>query len=156
MIHSVLTTALTISDMERSVRFYCDILGFQVDVELPPASERERWDTYHVAVSGVEAARISVTYLVARDGESHLELVEYETPRSEPVGRFSVSQPGTAIVALAPDDSEETVVRLREAGATVLSDPVFYESDEGIRTKTTYFEDPDGNVLCLFETIEGE
>ena len=36
MIESVLTTALTVGDMERSLAFYRDLLGFEVAVELPP------------------------------------------------------------------------------------------------------------------------
>jgi len=156
MIRSVLDTALTVSDLDRSIRFYCDILGFAVAAELPPAAERDRWDAYHIAVSGVEDARINVAYLVAGDGQSHLELIEYVTPRDEGFERSRVSRPGTSIVALAPVDSDAAVVRLREAGATVLSDPVPYVSDEGARSKTTYFRDPDGNVLCLFEILDDE
>jgi hypothetical protein len=36
----------------------------------------------------------------------------------------------------------------------VLADPVHYRSDAGEETYTTYFYDPDGNLLCLFETVE--
>ena len=48
----------------------------------------------------------------------------------------------------------EAVERLRAAGVEVLSDPVPYETDEGARSLTTYFRDPDGNALCLFEIVE--
>ena len=49
MISSVLPPALTISDMDRSLAFYRDLLGFRVDTELPPAAERERWDRANAA-----------------------------------------------------------------------------------------------------------
>ena len=67
MIESVLTTALTVSDMDRSLAFYRDQLGFEVVVELPPPAERERWDAYHQQVSQVAGARIRVVYLRAAE-----------------------------------------------------------------------------------------
>ena len=75
MIDSVLTTAVTVSDMERSLAFYRDLLGFRVAVELPPPAERERWDTYHQQVCGVDDAVIRVAYLEAPDSETALELI---------------------------------------------------------------------------------
>lgn len=154
MISSVLTTALTVSDMERSLAFYRDLLGFQVAMELPPEAERERWDRYHASVCGIDNAQIRVIYLTAPDGDTHLELIEYLRPKDPPIEHGVVSRPGTAIIALGTKNSEEAVAKLRQAGSKVLSNPVFYRSDSGVETKTTYFFDPDGNTLCLFETLE--
>lgn len=154
MISSVLTTALTVSDMEQSLAFYCDVLGFTVAAELPPTAERERWDRYHEQVCRIPGARINVVYLEAQDGRTHLELIEYEQPKSPAPPRRSIHEPGVTIVALAVTDSAQAVARLRESGADVVADPVPYTSDDGVSTNTTYFYDPDGNVLCLFETVE--
>lgn len=154
MIESVLPTALTVADMNRSLAFYCDLLGFEVDVELPPDAERERWDRYHVQVCGIPDAQIRVVYLKAADGSTHLELVEYVKPKGAKLPRRALNEPGTAIVALSVRNSEEAVERLRAAGVETLSGPVPYTSDDGVSTKTTYFYDPDGNALCLFETLE--
>jgi catechol 2,3-dioxygenase-like lactoylglutathione lyase family enzyme len=154
VISSVLTTALTVSDMKRSLAFYCDVLGFTVAAELPPAAERERWDRYHEQVCRIPGARINVVYLEAPDGRTHLELIEYEQPKSASPPRRSIHEPGVTIVALDVGDSAAAVARLRESGAEVLSDPVSYTSDEGVSTNTTYFYDPDGNALCLFETVK--
>jgi catechol 2,3-dioxygenase-like lactoylglutathione lyase family enzyme len=155
MITSVLPTALAVSSLERSLGFYCDVLGFRVAAELPPPQERERWDRYHEQVCGIAGAQIQVVYLEAPDGASHLELIEYREPSATPPRR-SFNEPGTAIVALGLTGSVELVRRLREAGTEVVSDPVPYESDDGSRSLTTYFYDPDGNALCLFEALEGD
>lgn len=154
MISSVLTTALTVSDLTRSLAFYCDVLGFSVAAELPPPAERERWDRYHEQVCRIPGARINVVYLEAPDGRTHLELIEYEQPTSPAPPRRSIHEPGVTIVALDVHDSAAAVARLRASGAEVLADPVPYTSDEGVSTNTTYFYDPDGNALCLFETVE--
>jgi glyoxylase I family protein len=153
MIQSVLTTALTVSDLERSLAFYCDLLGFRVAAELPPASERERWDRYHEQVCGIPGAQINVVYLEAPDRKTHLELIEYVKPKLPARVGAGVHEPGTAIVAFGLSGSGRLADRLRQAGAEVVSDPVPYETDDGVSTKTTYLYDPDGNVLCLFETV---
>jgi catechol 2,3-dioxygenase-like lactoylglutathione lyase family enzyme len=154
MITTVLPTALTVSDLGRSLEFYCGLLGFRVAAELPPLAERDRWDVYHERVCGIGGARIDVVYLEAPDGQTHLELIEYVWPKAETPSRRALNEPGTAIVALGVSGAEAEVRRLREAGVAILSDPVPYRSDEGVETTTTYLYDPDGNVLCLFETVK--
>jgi catechol 2,3-dioxygenase-like lactoylglutathione lyase family enzyme len=153
VISTVLPTALAISDMGQALGFYRDLLGFRVAVELPPAAERERWDAYHEKVCGIPGAQIRVVYLEAPDGATNLELIEYVRPKVPPRPRARFHEPGTAIVALGLLDSGQAVERLRAAGVDVLSDPVPYTSDDGVKTNTTYFYDPDGNALCLFELV---
>ena len=155
MISSVLPTALAVSDLERSIGFYRDLLGFRVAAELPPLAERERWDAYHEQVCRIPGAQIEVVYLEAPDGRTHLELIEYVSPKAPAPPRRGLHEPGTAIVALSVRGSREAVERLRAAGVDVLAGPVPYTSDEGVSTLTTYFYDPDGNALCLFESLEG-
>ena len=154
MIQSVLPTALTVSELDRSLAFYCGLLGFELAVELPPEAERERWDAYHEQVCGIEGARIKVAYLRAADGTTHLELIEYVEPRVAAAARRSLAEPGVSIVALSVRDSPAVVERLRAAGADILSEPVHYRCDDGTESYTTYLYDPDGNALCLFETLE--
>ena len=154
MINSVLTTAVTVSDMERSLVFYRDLLGFKVAVELPPAAERERWDAYHRQVCGVNDAVIRVAYLEAPDSETALELIQYTSPKRPPQPPSSVDRGGTVIIALAVTDSERVVAQVREAGVETLSDPVPYVTDDGVSSNTTYLRDPDGTLLCFFEILE--
>ena len=80
MISGVMPTALTVSDMDRSLEFYRDLLGFRVATALPPPAERERWNRYHEEVCRIQGAQIRVLYLEAPDGKSHLELIEYLSP----------------------------------------------------------------------------
>ena len=154
MITSVNTTALTVSDMKRSVAFYCDLFGFKVVVELPPPAERQRWDQYHEEVCGIKGAQILVNYLEAPDGKSSLELIEYLKPKKVAPSRRSIEEPGVTIVPFGVKDSKYAVKKLREAGVEVLSDPVPYETDDGVRSFTTYLYDPDSNAICLFEILE--
>ncbi len=154
MIDSVLTTALAVSDMEKSLAFYCGLLGFRVSTELPPPAERQRWDSYHERVCRITGACIRVAYLEAPDGATHLELIEYLTPKVPAPPRRPIHAPGVAIVGLAVKDSAAAVARLRAQAVEVLSDPVPYKTDTGERSFTTYFYDPDGNALCFFEVLK--
>ena len=154
MITGVQTTALTVSDMQRSVAFYRDLFGFKVVVELPPAAERQRWDQYHEQVCQIKGAQILVNYLEAPDGKSSLELIEYLKPKNPAPRRRGIEEPGVAIVPFGVKDSNAAVKKLRAAGVEVLSDPVPYKTDDGVRSFTTYLYDPDGNAICLFEILE--
>ena len=155
MITNVQTTALTVADMEQSLAFYRDLLGFRVANELPPAAERQRWDRYHEEVCRIKGAQIRVVFLEAPDEASHLELIEYLTPKVAVPPRRGIHEPGTSIIPFGVKGSKAAVDRLRAAGVEVLSDPVTYQTDDGARSNTTYFYDPDGNALCLFEILEG-
>jgi catechol 2,3-dioxygenase-like lactoylglutathione lyase family enzyme len=149
--------ALTVSDLERALGFYRDLLGLEL-VERKaagsdwPQAELARWDAYHERVCGIPGARIGVAFLRAPDGTS-LELIAYERPALAPRAERSFAQPGVAVVPLAVRDSAAVVERLRSAGADVVADPVRYELD-GVTSYTTYLWDPDGNALCLFEVVE--
>ena len=156
MISGVMPTALTVSDMDRSLEFYRDLLGFRVATELPPAAERDRWDRYHEEVCRIQGAQIRVLYLEAPDGKSHLELIEYLSPKVPIPPRRGIHESGTTIIALEVSGSKLAVDRLRAAAVEVLSDPVPYTTDDGVSSYTTYFYDPDGNALCFFEIVEGD
>lgn len=157
LVHGVDTTALTVGDMSRALGFYRDLLGMEVvetkgaDSDWSPA-EQARWHAYHERVCGIPGAQIQAVFLRARDG-SHLELIEYKQPRTEPPPRRRISDPGVAIVPFACNDSVAVVEQLRTAGVEVIADPVRYVLGD-VTSYTTYLYDPDGNALCLFEVVD--
>ena len=157
LVTGVDTTALTVSDLDRALGFYRDLLGMEV-VETKgagagwDAAEQARWDAYHERVCGIPGARIKVAFLQAQDG-SKLELIEYVQPKRPPGPKRPFSDPGVAIVPFALRDSVAVVAKLRAAGVDVVADPQHYVLD-GVESYTTYLYDPDGNPLCFFEIVE--
>jgi glyoxylase I family protein len=145
--------ALTVSDMQRSINFYCDVLGFKLTGEFPPAEARAEWDPWHEKVCGIEGAEISVVALTAPDGESVLELIEYTKPATPPPRPRGFNEPGTALVVFAAKGSGDAVKRLRAAGVDVVTDPVPYTDWDGAKSLTTYFFDPDGTPLAFHEVL---
>ncbi len=157
LIKGIDTTAITVSNMDRSLEFYCDLLGMKVVDRKGvgagwSAEEESRWHTYHEEVCGIPGAQIQIVFLEAPDG-TQLELVEYVQPKNPAGARRPISDPGVAIVPFALENSAKVVEILRNADVEIIADPVPYVLD-GVRTNTTYLYDPDGNALCLFEIVE--
>lgn len=158
LVNGVDTPAITVSDMKQSLEFYRDLLGMEV-VEVKGANspwdpdEQSRWHAYHEVVSGTPGATIQAVFLRAGDG-THLELIEYLTPKTQRPER-RISDPGVAIIPFSCTDSVSVAAKLRDAGVDVVADPVRYVLD-GVTSYTTYFWDPDGNALCLFEVVSDE
>ena len=141
---------IVVSELERSVRFYCDVLGFTKTKE---AYLEGAWVDCIVGLKGV---RGRVAYVVAPAGEPRIELLCYEHPSG--IGHRDNTRSNTLglrHIALRVDDLAATVARLRAAGATVFGEPVrvpagVVKHAAGEKT-LVYFLDPDGVILELAE-----
>lgn len=150
MIRAIDHINIVVRDLERSVRFYCDVLGFTKTKEAYLEGE---WIERFVGLRGVKARAV---FVVAPDGEPRIELLQYFAP--EGVAREENSRPNTIGLrhfALRVDDIGAMVGKLRAAGVTVLSEPVrvppgVVQHDAGEKT-LVYFLDPDGVILELAE-----
>jgi catechol 2,3-dioxygenase-like lactoylglutathione lyase family enzyme len=149
-----LPTGLVVSSIERSLAFYCGLLGYRLAGALPLPGEQEQWDEYYARISAIEGARIRCAYLEAPDGEIHIELIEHDAPRVPAPPRRQHHEPGTAMLVLKIQGSRELVERLRAAGVEIVSDdPVPYLGTDGVPSLTTYLYDPDGIPLCFFDGL---
>ena len=144
LINTIHHTAFTVSNIERSIAFYRDILGMKV-----------LWDSVHagVAYKGPVCDRITgchgteqhIVYLGI--GESFLELVEY-TPMGKPLENNKASDIGASHVCFKTDDISALYEKLLANNVKVHCSP-----QEGISNLIMYFRDPDGIIL---EAIEGK
>ena len=150
MIRSVDHINIVVTDLERSVRFYTESLGFRKTKE---ANLEGEWIDRIVGLRGVKARAV---FIVAPAGEPRIELLAYEAPAGTASGDNSRANTiGLRHIALRVDDMKATVERLRGAGVTVFSDPVrvpagVVQHDAGEKT-LVYFLDPDGVILELAE-----
>lgn len=137
MIVGIHHTALTVSDMERSLAFYRDLFGLDVQ------SDREVERDYVEQITGVPGAHQRLVHLWGYG--QRVELIEYKAPRGEPRAR-RLQDAGSAHVCFISDDLDAEVERLRAAGVTFRSLPVTTTSGPNLGGRGIYVEDPDGNA----------
>ncbi len=129
---------ICVRDLERSIRFYRDGLGFEEAGGLEIAGEPT---ATLVELPGLE---LRAVYL-DRDG-MRIELLHY--PSLGTVGsaeRRPMNQPGLTHLALRVDNLEETIAKLEPLGATLLEHTRIY--DEKYDSHIVYMTDPDGTRL---------
>jgi len=131
--------ALSVADLDRSVRFYRDLLGFTVDriIESPP----EMGLGNVVRLPGCSAR---IAHL--RHGDSMLELLEYQKPRGRPVPPDATqADQGFSHACFRSTDTRSDYARLKSHGVEFLGVPVEYRPGVWI----VYFRGPDREVCEL-------
>jgi diaminopimelate decarboxylase len=137
--------SVTCASIERSLAFYRDGLDLAV---LDSGTET---GARIGAVVGLPGARLRFAELALGDGRL-VELLEYEAP----AGRALRPQPndaGAAHVALAVDDLDAALRRLRDHGFESRSTPVTLDDHDGTWKDVTlaYVDDPDGFIVELIQ-----
>jgi catechol 2,3-dioxygenase-like lactoylglutathione lyase family enzyme len=137
-------TGYTVSDLDRSLAFYRDLLGCEV------VATQSKQGGYLAAIVGYPDAHVRMAHLRAPDSSHVIELFEYLAPapgRAETEPR----NVGVAHLCFVVDDLAATYERLRAAGVEFFSPPV--EVDTGINTGgySLYLRDPDGIPMELFQ-----
>jgi len=131
-----------VSDMERALAFYCDLLGFR------PLSE--------VSVNDALSAKLlrlpdvdQRTVFVERDGV-RLALFALRTPPIQNAGRVrEMNEAGMVALMLRVDDLDATLAGMREAGVRVLDETRIEHPAYG--SKLVFVTDPDGTLIELIE-----
>ena len=133
-------TALSVANLDRSVAFYRDVLGFQPALMIEP-----RDDGLLGTIAGLPGARARIAHL--RLGDQMLELFEYSQPRGQPAPRTQAEY-GFTHIGFRTDDTRGDYRRLRALGVEFLSAPVEFRPGVWV----AYFRGPDGEVGELRQT----
>jgi catechol 2,3-dioxygenase-like lactoylglutathione lyase family enzyme len=146
------SVGMTVSDMDRSVVFFTEVLTFQKvsDVEVAgPEFER---------LQGVFGARARVVRL--RLGGEFIELTEYLAPKGRPIPPDSrANDRWFQHIAIIVSDMDRAYRLLRERNVRHASTgpqtlPEYIPAAAGIRA--FYFQDPDGHNLEILEFPRGK
>jgi catechol 2,3-dioxygenase-like lactoylglutathione lyase family enzyme len=145
--------SFTVSDLDRSIRFYRDLLGFEL------IHVQEQDNEYTRRLVGYADARLRVAQLAIpgqpRGISTHdLELVHYLQPRGAR-GDANICNPGAAHLAVAVDDIHELHDRLVAAGVRFVSAPNRITAGVNQGGYACYFLDPDEIVLELLQPPPG-
>ena len=144
---AVVSVGMTVSDMDRSVRFFSDVLDFEKVFDVEAAGE----DYEHL--EGLFGLRMRVVRM--KLGEELLDLTEFLAPKGRPIPADSRSNDRSfQHVAIVVGDMDRAYARLREHRVEHASSgpqrlPDWNKNAGGI--KAFYFKDPDGHTLEILE-----
>ena len=143
-VRAVAVVGLTVSDLNRSVAFYTEVLGFE------KVGETERSGPAFARLAGLPGARARVARL--RLGDEYLELSQYLAPTGRPApADWRSNDRWFQHVAIIVSDMDRAYDRLREHGVKPASAngpqrlPDWNPNAGGIRA--FYFRDPDDHPL---------
>ena len=138
-------TGYTVSDLDRSVAFYRDLLGCEV------LATQEKEGGYLAAIVGYPDAHVRMAHLCVPGGEHVIELFEYLAPAGD---RADVEprNVGASHLCFIVADLSALYDSLRDRGVTsFVSPPV--DVDTGINRggQALYLRDPDVITIELFQ-----
>jgi len=145
-VKSVGHTGITVSDLDRSIRFYRDLLGCEVSNPVRANGP------FFEEIVGVPGCEIDVAF--AKLPGHVIELLCYRAP----LGRTSTLRacdPGFMHVCLKVADLDKVVALVRSAGFKAVGRVLKAEGGPVDGLKVVYVRDPDGVVLELIEEPKG-
>jgi catechol 2,3-dioxygenase-like lactoylglutathione lyase family enzyme len=148
---AVESVGLTVADVDRSVRFFTDVLAFE------PVSDLEVTGETWERLQGIFPVRMRVVRL--RLGDEVLELTQYLAPRGRPIAADARSDDRAfQHVAIVVSDMDRAYARLRAHRVEHVSSgpqrlPDWNPAAGGI--EAFYFRDPDEHALELLRFPPG-
>jgi catechol 2,3-dioxygenase-like lactoylglutathione lyase family enzyme len=141
--------AVNCSDLDRSVEFYSDVLGFHPRVRFAPGPRDE------TALGLGADAEWEMAYLddPRGNGTFAVDLVQWKNPT--PIGSPSseANRLGPFRLALMTDNIDRDYGDLTARGVTCVTPPASLDMGPGLPTlRALLFPDPDGTMLELIET----
>ena len=136
--------SVTVSDMEHSLVFYCDLLGLK-------EVERHRLEGETISkMAGKPDVIMEVVRLEAPETPGvMLDLQQYVTPK----GQVSDAQLGDVAhshLCFGVPDVWDAYHSLKAKGVEFVSEPVSFDLDWGV-VYVVFFKDPDGFILELMQ-----
>ncbi len=151
MINQVIHIGITISDMDRSIEFYENILGLTFIGEM--IMEGVETDI----LFGRENCKVRVAYLNGSQElfSPNIELLQFIGDKVES-NTADLNKVSIAEVCFHVDDIDKTYTILKDKGVYFISEPQTFDfTEQGFgKSKAVYFKDPDGIILELLETID--
>jgi catechol 2,3-dioxygenase-like lactoylglutathione lyase family enzyme len=135
--------SFTVSDMDRSIRFYRDLLG----LELIQDAVRANLESYD-QIAGYRNVDLRIVMLRERGGDFILELIEYRNPPAQ-IRELQNYYVGASHVCFLVDDMQAEYKRLSAAGVRFNSPPVEIVRDGKWVGTALYLFDPDGITVEL-------
>lgn len=151
MIGEVLHVGISVTDLDKSLDFYQNILGLSFEGKM--------------IMEGIETdklfarnnCKIKLAYLNGSDEllAPPIELIQFVSHDID-VSSSDLHKTSISEVCFKVEDIEYTYSRLKEKGIEFISKPQYFDfTSQGFgKSKAVYFKDPDGIILELLESID--
>jgi catechol 2,3-dioxygenase-like lactoylglutathione lyase family enzyme len=143
-------TGITVSNLERSLVFWRDVLGFELSHTAHQTGEMAR------EITGVAGAELKLA-VVKAPGAHKIELLEYLAP---PEHKQHVDlrpcDVGSVHVALIVDDLDAVLSAINLSGWKAAGKPQILQSGPNAGRRVVYVRDPDGTTIEFMQprTVE--
>lgn len=146
MINAVRHVGIVVTNMEKSLVFYRDLLGLTIERDM---IESGNYIDNMLSMSNVVVNTVKMS--AKNNGPTLIELLEFKSNRQNPNGNSDVSRIGASHVAFTVTDLEKIYVDLTNAGVKFNAPPQY--SPDGY-AKVTFCHDPDGTPIELVQVLD--
>ena len=141
-------TGITVANLERSLAFWRDVLGFELS-HRPHQTGRLASE-----ITGVPGAEISIAVLKAPGHK--IELLEYLAPPDKKRVALRPCDVGSMHVALAVDDLDAVLEKIAASGWKAAGEPQTLQTGPNAGKRVVYVRDPDGTIIEFMQAPAGE
>jgi len=136
-------TGIVVTDMERSLEFYRDIMGLKPVIDFTEKGE------FINTISNAKDVDVRMVKLIAEDG-GMIELLHYVSHPQPERSENKLYETGPTHVAFTVDDVDRIYTEWRGKGVPCNSAPVV--SPDG-KAKLFFCQDPDGTFLEIVQMV---
>tara|TARA_B100000212_G_C27098520_1_gene415342 strand:- start:94 stop:525 length:432 start_codon:yes stop_codon:yes gene_type:complete len=143
MITSIRHSGLVVNDLEKSLNFWINILGFKLVKKMVESGPKID------SILGLENVKVTTAKLSDHNGNI-IELLKFHSHQSKEKWEGKPYSIGLTHLALSVDNFDELVSKFSESGIVLKNKPVI--SDDN-KVKVVYIESLEGLLLEIVETL---
>ena len=138
-------TGITVSNLERSLAFWQNVLGFELSHRAHQTAELAS------EITGVAGAEISIAVVKAPGGHK-IELLEYLAPPDRKHVDLRPCDVGSVHVALTVDNLDAILQKIAASGWKAAGKPQTLQSGPNAGKRVVYVRDPDGTTIEFMQS----
>ena len=137
-------TGITVENLERSLAFWRDMLGFELSHTAHQTGELAR------KITGVTGSEIKLAVLKTPSGHK-IELLEYLAPPDRKHSELRPCDVGHVHVALLVDDLDAVLDKIAASGWKASGKPQILKTGPNAGKRVVYVRDSDGTTIEFME-----
>ncbi len=139
-------TGITVSDIERSLAFWRDVLGFELSHRAHQTGELA------AEITGIPGAEILIAVVKAPGHK--IELLEYRSPADRKQADLRPCDVGSVHIALMVDDLDTILKTIAASGWKAAGKPQALTIGPNAGKRVVYVRDPDGTTIELMQPAD--